>query len=60
MPMPSYTAAQWQERAERTRAIIEQLVDPSTRNAMVRLARAYERLAAEAASHDPRRDIAIH
>ena len=60
MPMPSYTAEQWQERARRTRAILEQLADPSSRNAMVMLARAYERLAAEAAAHDPQADRAIH
>ena len=60
MPTPSYTAAQWQERARRTRDIIEQLADPSTRNAMVRLARAYERLAAEAARQEPRPDLALH
>ncbi len=60
MPMPSYTAAQWQERARRTRDIIEQLADSSARNAMVRLARAYEQLAAEAARQDPRPDPALH
>ncbi len=60
MPMPSYTAAQWQERARRTRAIIEELVDPSARNAMVRLARASERLAAEAARQELRPDSALH
>lgn len=53
MPVLSYTAAQWQARARRTREIIEKLADPSARNAMVMLARAYERLASEAALGEP-------
>ena len=53
MAMPSFTAAEWQERARRTRVIVERLADPSERNAMVMLARAYERLAAEAARREP-------
>ena len=59
MAVPSFTAAQWQERARRTRAIVEQLTDVSARNAMAMLARAYERLAREAAVRQPRSDGAV-
>lgn len=60
MPTPAFTAAEWQERARRTRSIVEKLTDASARDAMAMLARAYERLASEAALREPGRDSAIH
>jgi len=60
MAMPSFTAAQWQERARRVRSIIQYLADPSARSEMAMLARAYEQLASEASMRERHAVAAAH
>ena len=59
MRPPSFTAAEWQERARRVRAISEYLADPSAKSEMAMLARAYEQLATEAALREPRATVGV-
>jgi len=48
MPATYFTATQWRDRARRTRAAIDRLVDPSARRTMASIAAAYDKLAADA------------
>ncbi len=52
MPATFYTSAQWRERARRTWATIDQLVDPMARRTLASIATAYEKLAVEAEGRD--------
>jgi hypothetical protein len=52
MPATFYTAMQWRECARRTRATVDQLVDPSARRTMASIAAAYEKLATQAESRE--------
>lgn len=55
MPATFYTATQWRERAQKTRATIDQLEDPTARRTMASIATAYEKLADEAESRQSKR-----
>ena len=48
MPASYYTATQWRERADRTRATIDRLADPTARRTLASIASAYDKLAVQA------------